>query len=231
MPRPRRCRPTALAGRLLLAALLGVGVAVLVSCGSSGAGLIPAENAGPLESDFQAIARAAYAGNGSCTATETAIQNTESDFHALPKSIDAGLRRQLEEGISNLRKHALSLCTQPLSQTTTGESTSTTKTTAPSTTPKTQSPPTPTTSTGPTQTTPPTSTTEAEVVPTTPQPSGPGGGTPAPGVGGSSEGQSGEGNAGGKEGGGGGGAGEGAGNGGLSGSGGAGAGGGSGVGQ
>ncbi len=231
--RPAASRPTvsrspaALGGRLLLAALLGASVAVLISCGSSGAGLIPSENAGPLESDFQAVARAASTGDGNCSFTATAIHNTESDFHALPPSVDTGLRLRLEEGITHLREHALALCTQPLGQTTTSESTSTTKTTAPPTaTSKTQTQ-TPTTSTGPTQTTTPTSTTEAEVVPTTPQPSGPGGGTPAPGVGGSSEGQGAEGAGGGREGAGG--SGEGAGNPGVNG--GAGANGGSGVGQ
>ncbi|HWX43913.1 MAG TPA: hypothetical protein VNY52_01160, partial [Solirubrobacteraceae bacterium] len=142
--------------RLLTALLLGAGAAVLVSCGSSGAGLIPSESAGPLESDFQAIASAARTGNGNCSPTEIAIHNAESNFHALPRSIDAGLRLRLSEGITHLSERALVLCAQPLSQTTTGEASTPTKT-APSTTTKTQ---TQTTSTGTTQTTPTTSTTE-----------------------------------------------------------------------
>jgi hypothetical protein len=172
--------------RLLCAGLLGVLAAVLVSCGSSGAGLIPAENAGPLLADFQAVERDARAGNGSCAATETAIRKTESDFQLLPASVDAGLHGRLHEGIAKLHELALEACAAPLSQTTaTGESTSPAKTAAPPSTTETQT--TPTTAT---QTTPTTATTPGAT-----QPSGTEGGT-APGVGGG-EGQAGEGGAGG----------------------------------
>jgi hypothetical protein len=172
---------------LLPATLLGAGAAVLVSCGSSGAGLIPAENAGPLLSDFQAVEQAALKGDGNCAPTEAALSTTERDFQTLPRSVDAGLHGRLQEGIANLRTRALEMCAEPLAQTTTtGESTSTTRTPAPpSSTTKTQP--------EPTSTTPTTSTTGTGVVPSTPAPSGPGGGTPAPGVGGSSENQAGEG--------------------------------------
>jgi hypothetical protein len=169
--------------RLLLAAPLAVLAAVLVSCGSSGAGLIPAENAGPLVADFQAVEAAAKAGNGSCSTTEAAIRRTEGDLQRLPADVDAGLHGRLQEGVSKLRELALETCAQPASQTTaTGESTSPAKTAPPSTSTTGTA-----TTTAPTSTTPPTSTTETGVVPSTPQPSGPGGGTPAPGVGGSSE--------------------------------------------
>jgi hypothetical protein len=152
--------------RLILAGVLGVGAALLVSCGTSGKGLIPTGNAGPLQSDFEAVARAAQNGNGSCTATEAAIARTEQDFGALPATVDAGLRSRLREGITNLRRHALEVCAQPLPQ-------ATVTTAAPRTTTSTQTTPTtPTvTQTAPTQTAPTTST------PTTTGP----GGTPAPG--------------------------------------------------
>ncbi|MFI5005754.1 MAG: hypothetical protein ACHQE6_12155, partial [Solirubrobacterales bacterium] len=118
--------------RLLCAGLLGVLAAVLVSCGSSGAGLIPAQSAGPLLSDFQAVERAAREGNGKCTATETAILTTERDYQHIP-AIDAGLRGRLHEGIAKLHELALETCAQLHPQTTaTGESTSTTKTPPPS---------------------------------------------------------------------------------------------------
>jgi hypothetical protein len=152
--------------RLLVAGALGVAAAILVSCGSSSGKLIPAANAGPLQSDFEAVAQAAESGNGSCTNTEAAILKTEQDFAALPSTVDSGLRNTLRQGISNLRKHALELCKQPLAQT---------NTTPPKTTTSTKT--TPTTPTTPqttsTQTTTPTT-------PTTPTTSGPGGGTPAP---------------------------------------------------
>src|ERR1700681_1985530 len=54
---PRRARILAAIARLLVAGALGVGAALLVSCGSSGKGLIPTGNAGPLQSDYEAVAR------------------------------------------------------------------------------------------------------------------------------------------------------------------------------
>jgi hypothetical protein len=151
---------------LLCAGLLGVAAALLVACGSSGKGLIPTANAGPLKSDFEAVARDAQSGEGSCTATEAAIAKTEADFAALPPSVDAGLHKTLSLGIENLRRRALALCTQVFPR-----ATSTTKTTAPTTTTSTQT--TPTTSTH-------TETTTTQTTPTTTTAT-PGGGTPAPG--------------------------------------------------
>jgi hypothetical protein len=156
--------------RLLTAGLLGVAAAaVLVSCGSSGKGLIPLANAGPLQSDFEAVAQAAQTGGGNCTATTEAINKTERDFAALPATIDAGLHSRLSQGISNLRERALALCAQPLVQT------STTTTPRTTTTTKTQPTPAPTT---PTTTT---STSTAPTAPSTPTPPSNGGGTVAPG--------------------------------------------------
>jgi hypothetical protein len=154
------------------AGALGVAAALAVSCGSSATRLIPAASAGPLQNDFEAIAQTAQSGNGSCAETEAAILKTEQDFAALPSSVDSGLRNTLHQGISNLRKHALELCKQPLAQST-----------VTSTTPKTTTTPrtTPTTPTATQPTTTPTTT--ATTPTTTPSTSGPGGGTPAPGAG------------------------------------------------
>ncbi len=156
--------------RVVSSAALGVAAAMLLSCGSSGAGLIPVENAGPLQSDFETVAQAAENAGGSCIATEAAILKTERDFSSLPATVDAGLRNRLEEGITKLHADALQLCKQPLVQTTGTQSspktTTSTKTTTTTTTPTvTQTTTTPTTPTTP------------------PAPSGPGGGTPAPGGG------------------------------------------------
>jgi hypothetical protein len=155
--------------RLLLAGLLGLAAALLVACGSSGKGLIPTANAGPLQSDFEAVAQAAQSGEGSCTATEAAIAKTESDFAALPSTVDRGLHKTLGLGIANLRRRALALCAQPLPQTSTTTST-------PATTTSTETTPT-TTSTTHTETT----TTPASTTTTPPTATTPGGGTPAPG--------------------------------------------------
>jgi len=156
----RRARPLL---RAALAGALGVLAAVLIACGGSGKGLIPLADAGPLQGDFEAVAQAAENGDGSCTSTEGALLKTEQDFAALPPSVDSALRNTIRQGIENLRRHALELCTQPLPQSTV-------------TTPSTTSTPSTDTTPTETQTTP----TETQT-PTTPSPSGPGGGTPAPG--------------------------------------------------
>lgn len=151
--------------RTITVALLGAAVALLVSCGSSGTGLIPSSNAGPLQGDFEAVAQTAAAGNGSCEATESALGKTEQDFLALPASVDRGLHKRLQEGIANLRKQALAACahTTTTATTTTGKTTTTTST------------PTTTTETTPTTTT---TTNTTETTPTTP--ANKGGGTEAP---------------------------------------------------
>ena len=141
-----------------LAAALGAAAAVLVACGSSGNGLIPSAQAGPLQSDIEAVERAAEEGNGNCTATEAALLKTDQDYAALPLSVNSTLRGKLRLGIENLHKVAREACAQPLGGTTT--------VTAPKTA---------TTTTTPTTPTPPPSheTEEPE--------HGTGGGTPAPG--------------------------------------------------
>jgi hypothetical protein len=148
--------------RLIVVALLGATTALLLSCGSSGTGLIPSASAGPLQEDFEAVAKAAEAGNGSCAKTEEALGKTEEDFLALPATVDKGLHKRLEEGITNLRKQALAMCQEPTATETSATSTQTkttpaTGTTSTETTTSTESATTPTTPTN-TTTTPPTST-------------------------------------------------------------------------
>jgi hypothetical protein len=157
--------------RLLAACALGFAAALLVSCGSSGKGLIPSASASPLQSDFQEVSQAAQSGN--CPETETKLAKTEQDFNALPGTVDSGLRATLRQGIANLHSRALVLCAQPQS------STNTTGTTARTTSTGTQTTPT---STPTTPTTTPTTPTESTPTQTsTTSPSGPGGGTAAPG--------------------------------------------------
>jgi hypothetical protein len=158
--------------RLIPAGLLGVGAAVLVSCGSSGKGLIPVAYAGPLQGDFQAVLQAAQEGDGSCTLTNARIAKTEHDLRALPVTVDGGLRGRLAEGVANLAVRARTMCAQPLSPLTTTTSTTSRTPPATSTTP-------PASSTAPTATTPATGTATAPASP----PSGEGGATRAPGTG------------------------------------------------
>ncbi len=154
-----------------LAILLGVAALAVSACGNSTAGLIPAENAGPLKNDFEAVAQAALAGDGSCAATDEALAKTEQDFAALPSSVNTGLRKTLQVGIANLSSRARAACAQPLASTTTTGVPSTTTTSSSTTT--TTSTPTSTSSTQTSSTTtitPPTATTTPGV----------GGGTQAP---------------------------------------------------
>ena len=206
MPKARPAssgRAWRLLSRALATAALGAAAALPISCSGSGSSLIPVGNAGPLQRDFAAVADAAQKGNGSCTATETAIARTEQDYRALPAAVDRGLRGRLREGIEKLREDALQLCLQPLAQTSTTSTTAPrTETTTPTVTQTTTTAPT-VPQTTPTQTSPTTSTS------TTPEN---GGGTPAPGPGGelpnegggAGAGGAGEGNGGGGKGGGGG---------------------------
>jgi hypothetical protein len=158
--------------RLVPAALLGIAASVLISCGGSGKGLIPSANAGPLQSDFEAVARAAEAGNGSCAQTESALGQTEQDFLKLPTTVDKGLHARLQQGIENLRKQALTMCAQPAATSTTGTQTSTSSTTTTSKSTETTTQPATTTST----TTTPTGT---ATTPTTTTPPSQSGGTEA----------------------------------------------------
>ena len=159
--------------RLIVVALLGAATALLVSCGSSGTGLIPSASAGPLQEDFEAVAKAAEAGNGSCAKTEEALGKTEEDFLALPATIDKGLHKRLEEGVANLRKQALEMCEEPTATETATTSTQT------KTTPETGTTSTEATTSTETTTTP-TTPTNTPTTPTTGTPPSSGGGVEAP---------------------------------------------------
>lgn len=114
------------ATRRFVVAAIAVGAsALLAACGGSGAGLIPSADAGPLEQDFVEVWERARSGNGSCTATSEALEKTEADFVKISASIDAGLRRRLQDGITRLHSQALEQCSHA---TTTSSTTVTTKT-------------------------------------------------------------------------------------------------------
>jgi hypothetical protein len=156
--------------RAALAAMLGAAIALLVACGSSGGGLIPATEGGPLQNDIEIVERAAEAGNGNCGQTESALLKTDQDFSALPASVDSGLRDKIRLGIENLHKVAKEECEQLHAQTKTEAAQKTTSTAT------TQTQTTPSTPSTTTTTTPPPAVENEEE-------HGAGGGTPAPGEG------------------------------------------------
>ena len=144
--------------KLSLAAMLAAAAVLLAACGGS-SGLIPEGNAGPLRSDFEAVASAAENGNGKCASTEQAIEKTEADFAKLPSSVNSALRSRLSQGIEHLATQARVACTNPVgggTSTSTQSSTtssSTTTTTTTLTTASEELPPSSSTST--TSTSPP----------------------------------------------------------------------------
>jgi type IV secretory pathway VirJ component len=149
------------ATRILPSAGILIASTTLLACSSSSRGLIPASDAQPLLTDFEAVAAAAQSGDGNCSETAGAIRKTEQDFAALPTSVASNLRNTLSTGISNLSTQALARCAQTTSRSTTTTTTSTTtETTTTSTTIET------------------TTTTTTLTASTT---TGAGGGTPAPG--------------------------------------------------
>jgi hypothetical protein len=177
---PSRVRAGARARRLSLAGLLILAALVLASCGGSSKGLIPLADAGPLKGDFEEVFQAAKSANGDCAATNAAIDKTKRDFAALPGTVDASLRKTLSEGIEDLREHALALCEQPATQTTTGAAPPPTHQAPPATTPA-KTPPATTT---PVTTQPSTNPhTTPATTPSTAAPPNNGGGTAAPNTG------------------------------------------------
>jgi hypothetical protein len=127
--------------RLGLASALGVGAALLVACGSNSSALIPAASAGPLQSDFEAVASSVAAGD--CPDTRTEVQKTQADLAALPGTINPQLLQTLTTGVQTLAARAGTECKQNAgaATTTTGQDTTTTQT-EPTTTTDTQTTPT-----------------------------------------------------------------------------------------
>ena len=73
-----------------------------------GKGLIPVANAGPLQSDFEAVAPGGRKRRRQLHGDRSrAARRPTEDFSALPASVDRGLRSTLRQGIANLRSRAL----------------------------------------------------------------------------------------------------------------------------
>jgi hypothetical protein len=161
-----------------LGTLLLVLAAGLVGCGGGGGdgGSIPSADADRLVTQLDQVAE--RADNGSCNSARFQVGELEQKVGALPQSVDADVRQELNEGLDNLRKLVDEQCQERETPTTD------TTETAPTTT-----------ETTPTETEP-TETTEEKKPPkkkkdedqttteTTPEQTAPGdGGTPTPGEG------------------------------------------------
>jgi hypothetical protein len=178
----------------LVAAGLGLSAAAFVACGDTN-GLLANEQAGQLSDTLDAVSVAVEGGR--CASAVRQAAELQDALDKLPSTVDAKLRRSLQEGAATVAARAQNDCrpgtttkakTTPKTDTgpVTTETLPTTTTTAPTTptTPTTTTPPT--TPTTPTTTTPPTT-------PTTPtNPGGPdsgggGGGTGSGGAGGAGQ--------------------------------------------
>jgi len=167
-------------------------VALLTGCGGSSKGLLPTTDAGSLQNDFANIEQFVSVGN--CAKALGWVASAQRHLAALPSSVDAGLRAQLQVGVVDLAAAARRECAANATA-----STSTTSTSSSSSTPQTSSQ----TSSSQTATTTASSTTASTPSPsvTTSSPSGgvspttssatlstgqaaPGGGAGANGVGG-----------------------------------------------
>jgi hypothetical protein len=147
----------------VLAAVLGVAAAALVSCGGRRDHLIPPRSAERMKSALGDV-RTAVA-DGDCDGASRALSRARGALLNLPRSVDARLVARLRQGISQLEVLAPRECQQQNTQTTTVPTTETTTpettTTETTTTQKTDTTPTDTTptDTAPTDTTPTTTTT------------------------------------------------------------------------
>jgi hypothetical protein len=171
----------------LLAALFGVGAALLAACGSSTTGGIPQGDASVLKGQLEDVRQ--RVADGQCEGLSAQLRDVDTAIDGLPRSVDARLVSALRRGSDRLQRTAVSDCN--LNNTPTQTQTATTPvetTTAPpettTTPPQTTTTPPATTTTPPQTTTTPPPTATIEPVPPPPAPVppppvvGPGGGTP-----------------------------------------------------
>jgi hypothetical protein len=155
------------APRALLAGGLGFAVAFLVACGG-GAGLLSGDHASTLSAQLDKISAAVDAGR--CSTASNAASALRIDVSALPKSVNAKLRRNLAQGAATVADLAEQDChSKPKPTHTTSTATNTTPTNTTTTPTNTN---TTTTQTQP-QTNPATSPNTSTQPPVT-NPSGPG---------------------------------------------------------
>ncbi len=162
----------------LIAALLGVGAALLAACGSGSDAGIPAANAGTLKSNITDVREAVDGGR--CSDVPGQLRQVDEGIDDLPPSTDDSLVNSLRDGASKLLELARAECGATPTETTPTETTTTE--TTPTTTATTETTPTETQTT-PTATTPPPTSTQPPPDPVpTPEPAPPPPGTPGGGT-------------------------------------------------
>jgi outer membrane biosynthesis protein TonB len=153
----------------LLAALLGVGAAVLAACGSGSDSGIPAANAGDLKSQINDVRQAVD--DGRCSDVPGQLRQVDEGIDDLPPSTDDQLVNNLRDGANKLLDLAREECDATPAETTTTETTTTETTTTETAPVETTPQPTETTTTEtPTTTTAPPTTTQPAPPPPEPAP-------------------------------------------------------------
>ncbi|MDP8968885.1 MAG: hypothetical protein M3N04_09820, partial [Actinomycetota bacterium] len=136
----------------LLAALLGVGAALLAACGAGTSAGIPSANASDLKSQIEDVAQAVD--DGRCDDVPGQLRQVDEGIDDLPPSVDDQLVDNLRAGADKLRAIARDECDEKATETTTTETETTPTTTTDETPTETQTTPAETT-TSQTPTTPP----------------------------------------------------------------------------
>lgn len=166
----------------LLAALLGVGAALLVACGAGTEGGIPAANADDLKSQIEDVRQAVD--DGRCSDVPGQLRQVDEGIDDLPPSTDEQLVTNLRDGADTLRRLAADECEAPTETTETETTQTETLTTeeppptetAPAETTTVPPPPTMTAPAPTTEQPPPPAEPEPQPVPPPPPAGTPGGG-------------------------------------------------------
>jgi hypothetical protein len=144
----------------LLAALLGVGAALLAACGSTGDGRIPAASASDLKREINDVRQAVS--DDRCEDVTGQLRQVDEGIDDLPPTVDDQLRNSLRDGADKLLSAARDECDVTPTQTTT------TTATLPEEETTTETAPTETETTPPTTTQPPATTAPAPPPPPPP---------------------------------------------------------------
>lgn len=163
----------------LLALLCALVLAALAAsgCGSDRSNLIPSQRAQELTAQLDALK--AQIDAGQCAGIAARVRVFHDDATTLPNAVDKRLRRRINDGVTSLRKNALTTCRNAAAKLAAEQQDQTQTDTTPTDTTTTETTTT-TTETTPTTSTPTISTPTETTPPTTVTPPDTGGGTAGP---------------------------------------------------
>ena len=164
----------------LLALLCALVLAALAAsgCGGDRSNLIPSQRAQELTAQLDALQQQIDAGQ--CDGIAARVRVFHDDATTLPNAVDKRLRRRINDGVTSLRKNALTTCRNAAAKLAAEQQDQTQSDTTPADTTATETTPTTRTETTPTTSTPTTTEPTGTVPPTTVTPPDTGGGTAGP---------------------------------------------------